>query len=230
MSTLTNQMPPPGPPGWGQGSQGGPGGPPPGFGGPQGYSNPPGQFGAPGPGNAPPYSDRTEPYAPSPYPPNPYPPQPYPGNQTYPVPPGYGPPPAGASPVGAGVLGKRRNPFAVWLGLPIITLGIYSLVWVYKTNKELSAYNPRIQVNPALSVLAYVIGWVLIVPPFVATWRLGTRTRDAQRAAGLPELSPGVAFVLWLVGGGALYLQYEINKIWARYPGAVEGQQVPLSF
>ncbi|MEX5631937.1 DUF4234 domain-containing protein [Parafrankia sp. FMc2] len=238
MTTLTNQMPPPSPPGWGPGGQGGPSGPPTGQGGafgsfpggqpgpgPGGPSGPGGYYGAgaPGPGGHPhpPYPSGGE---------GPYPPQPYPGNQTYPVPPGYGPPPVGASPVGAGVLGKRRNPFAVWLGLPIITLGIYSLVWVYKTNKELAAYNPRIKVNPTLSLLAFLIGWVLIVPPFVATWRLGTRTRDAQRAAGVPEISPGLAMALWFVGGGALYLQFEINRIWSRYPGAVEGQQVPLSF
>ncbi len=101
-------------------------------------------------------------------------------------------------------------------------------MWVYKTNKELNAYDRRIDVNPVLSVLAVTFGAFLIVPPFVAVWRLGTRARQAQRAAGLPELSAGVAFVLWLVGGGPLYLQYEINKIWGRYPGSLEGQQVSL--
>lgn len=25
---------------------------------------------------------------------------------------------------------KKRNVFAVWLGLPLITLGIYSFVWI----------------------------------------------------------------------------------------------------
>ncbi|WP_131786525.1 DUF4234 domain-containing protein [Protofrankia symbiont of Coriaria ruscifolia] len=139
-----------------------------------------------------------------------------------PVPAGY------PQPVGAGVRGRRRNPFASWLGLPLITLGIYGIVWIYKTNKELNGYDRRIEVNPALSVLAVTLGAFLIVPPFVAVWRLGARARRAQRAAGIPELSTGVAFVIWLVGGGALYLQYEINKIWDRYPGAVEGQQVPL--
>ncbi|WP_250282184.1 MULTISPECIES: DUF4234 domain-containing protein, partial [unclassified Frankia] len=131
-------------------------------------------------------------------------------------------------PVGAGIRGRRRNPFASWLGLPLITFGIYDIVWVYKTNKELNAYDRRIDVNPVLSVLAVTLGGLLIVPSLVAVWRLGTRARQAQRAAGLPELSAGVAFVLWLVGGGPLYLQYEINKIWDRYPGSVEGQQVPL--
>jgi hypothetical protein len=126
------------------------------------------------------------------------------------------------------VLGKHRNPVAVWLGLPIITLGIYGLVWIYKTNRELRDYDRRIDVSPALSVLAVTLGVFLIVPPFVAIWRLGTRTAAAQRAAGVPELSAGLAFVLFLFGFGALYLQLEINKIWSRYPGAVEGQQVPL--
>ncbi|WP_242605869.1 DUF4234 domain-containing protein [Frankia sp. Cppng1_Ct_nod] len=131
-------------------------------------------------------------------------------------------------PVGAGVRGRRRNPFASWIGLPLITFGIYGIVWIYKTNRELAEYDRRIIVNPILSVLAVTFGAILIVPPFVAVWRLCDRARQAQRAAGLPELNTGIAFVIWLVGGGALYLQFEINKIWDRYPGAVEGQQVPL--
>lgn len=152
-----------------------------------------------------------------------------PGRQTYPIPPGYGPPPDGVPPVGAGVLGKRRNPFAAWLGLPIITLGVYFFVWVYKTNKELAEYDRRIKVDPTLSALAFLVGWLLVVPPFIAAWRLGVRTRAAQRAAGIPETSPAIAFLIWLIGGGPLFLQFEINHIWDRYPGAVEGQQVPLS-
>jgi hypothetical protein len=145
----------------------------------------------------------------------------------YPLPSGYGPP-DGARPVGAGVLGKRRNPFAVWLGLPIVTLGIYFFVWIYKTNKELSAFDNRIKVDPTLSVLAFLVGWLLIVPPFVAAWRLGERVRLAQKAADLPQTSTLLAFVLWLVGGGPLFLQFQVNAVWDRYPGAVEGQQVPL--
>jgi drug/metabolite transporter (DMT)-like permease len=127
------------------------------------------------------------------------------------------------------VLGKRRHPVAVWLGLPLITLGVYSAVWVYKTNQELARYDRRIVVNPVLSVLACTLGGVLLVPPFVAAWRLGARTAQAQRAAGVPELNAGLAFLLFFVGAGPLYLQANINKIWARYPVAVEGQQVPLA-
>lgn len=145
----------------------------------------------------------------------------------YPLPSGYGPP-SNVPPPRAGVLGMRRNPFAVWLGLPIITLLVYPFVWVYKTNKELAAFDNRIKVDPMLSVLAFLIGWVIIVPPFVAAWRLGERVRIAQEAAGVPQAAPALSFVLWLVGCGPLFLQFQLNSVWDRYSGAVEGQQVPL--
>lgn|GEM_PF-1469309 len=140
-------------------------------------------------------------------------------------------PPGPDAPAGAGwgVLGKHRNPVAVWLGLPLITLGIYGLVWIYKTNRELGQYDRRITVNPAVSVLACTLGAIVLVPPFVAVWRLCTRTAQAQRAAGVPEVNTGLAFLLFLVGFGPLFLQLEINKIWSRHPTAVEGQQVPLT-
>ncbi|HSP37852.1 MAG TPA: DUF4234 domain-containing protein [Frankiaceae bacterium] len=131
----------------------------------------------------------------------------------------------------SGLIGKRRNPFASWIGLPLITLGIYSLVWIYKTNKELSEYDRRIKVNPTLSVLAFFPGFLLLfIPPLVAIWRLSTRVQQAQRGAGVPECSPILAFILWVFisSTGVLYLQFEINKIWDRYAGAQEGQQVPL--
>jgi hypothetical protein len=138
-------------------------------------------------------------------------------------------PPAGQP--GSGLIGKRRNPFAAWIGLPIITLGIYSLVWVYKTNKEMSEYDRRIEVNPTLSVLAFFPGFLLLfIPPIIAMWRLCVRVQTAQRGAAIPESSPILAFILWLFisSTGVLYLQFEINKIWDRYPGAQQGQQVPL--
>jgi hypothetical protein len=131
---------------------------------------------------------------------------------------------------GSGIIGKRRNPFGSWLGLPLITLGIYSLVWVYKTNKEMAEFDPRIRVNPTLSVLAFFPGFLLLfIPTLVATWRLGVRVQQAQRAAGVVECSPILAFILWVfvANTGVLYLQFEINKIWERYDGAQQGQQVP---
>ena len=36
----------------------------------------------------------------------------------------------------AGQQFKKRNIVGVWIGLPLITLGIYVLVWIYKVNNE----------------------------------------------------------------------------------------------
>jgi Domain of unknown function (DUF4234) len=40
--------------------------------------------------------------------------------------------PTRVQPVASGLQMKRRNPLGVWLGLPLITLGIYVFVWYYK--------------------------------------------------------------------------------------------------
>ena len=38
---------------------------------------------------------------------------------------------------------KRRSPVGVWLGLPLITLGIYHLVWYYKIHAEMAELRHR---------------------------------------------------------------------------------------
>ena len=61
---------------------------------------------------------------------------------------------------------KVRNPWAVAL-LPIITLGIYHLVWWYKINKELKAYGEAkgydLGQNPTNSVLALFPGGIIVI-------------------------------------------------------------------
>lgn len=188
--------------------------PPPGYGGPEGPAAQHYEFGA--------NSESGEPMQPDPG----YFGQPTPAGG-YPLPSGYGQP-RGPEPLVAGVLGKRRNPFAVWPGLPIITVGVYFFVWVYRTNREIAAFDSRIRVDPTMSVLAFLVGWVVIVPPFVAAWRLCDRVRLTQQAAGVPATSTSLAFALWFIACGPLFLQFQLNHSWDRYQGAVEGQQVPL--
>ncbi|HEV3360179.1 MAG TPA: DUF4234 domain-containing protein [Pseudonocardiaceae bacterium] len=40
----------------------------------------------------------------------------------------------------SGLAMKRGNPVAVWIGLAIITLGSYHLVWYFKIHKELGKF------------------------------------------------------------------------------------------
>jgi hypothetical protein len=127
-----------------------------------------------------------------------------------------------------GTIGKKRNIFAVWLGLPIITLGIYNLVWWYKINREIKDFDHRIEVNPGWAVASLFPGvYLLLIPAIMTTLNTGKRIRQAQVSAGLPgTCSGGLGLLLTILFGlNSLYYQAELNKIWDQYQGA----QVPLA-
>ncbi len=141
-------------------------------------------------------------------------------------------PPMRPEPMGvaSGLAMKRRNPFAVWIGLPLITLGIYYFVWYYKIHKEMAEFDRRRQipvVGPMLVLL--LLSWTIIAP-LISYHNAGKRIRDAQVAAGLPPTcSPALSWVLAFVfGTNLLYMQFELNKVVDRYPGADPHTTVPL--
>lgn len=114
---------------------------------------------------------------------------------------------------------KKRNVVAVWIGLPLITLGIYSLVWIYKVNDEARRFLGDDSIRPALSVLAFIPGGILIIPPFIAIYRLGTRIARMEAAAGNPNRAePVVGLVLGFIFSlYSLYYQGHLNGLWDRY-------------
>jgi hypothetical protein len=114
---------------------------------------------------------------------------------------------------------KKRNIVAVWLGLPLITLGVYYFVWYYRINDEARRYLDDPSIQPVVSLLAVLLGWVLIVPPFVSIYRTAGRVRRMQQRAGLASLcTPWIALVLAFVFSlDRLYLQMSLNDIWDRH-------------
>jgi NADH:ubiquinone oxidoreductase subunit 5 (subunit L)/multisubunit Na+/H+ antiporter MnhA subunit len=130
-----------------------------------------------------------------------------------------------------GRAGKSRNILLVWFVWPLITLGIYSLVWYYKVNREARDFDRRIDVRPGISLLAVLIGWIIIIPPFVSIYRTGGRIATMQRAAGMPGSCNGVIGVVlvFFVGLQSLYYQHELNQIWKHYGNPPEGAVVPLT-
>lgn len=117
-----------------------------------------------------------------------------------------------------GQIFKKRNIFAAWL-LPLVTLGIYHIVWWYKINNEARRYLGDPSINPTVSVLALVPGFILIVPPYVSLYRTAGRVRRMQQHAGISDtITPWIALALSFVFSlHSLYLQLELNKIWDRY-------------
>ncbi len=114
---------------------------------------------------------------------------------------------------------KKRNIVAVWLGLPFLTLGIYSYFWIYNVNDEARRFLRDESIKPALSVLAFIPGSLLIVPPFIAIYRLGNRIARMEEAAGSPSrASGGIGVLLTFVFGlYSLYYQSHLNDLWDRY-------------
>lgn len=129
---------------------------------------------------------------------------------------------------------KGRNPFGV-LGLSIITFGIYYWYWWYQINREMRDSSAgRIPVDPIMSLVAITFGVFILIPPFVSFHKTGRRAQEAGRLAGRPEvLSMWVYWLLYLFTGygGAIYLQWELNKVWTAMSQApiVSGQPGPFS-
>lgn len=138
--------------------------------------------------------------------------------------------PGAPVPVTHGLQMKRRNPLGVWLGLPLITLGIYYLVWLYKIHTELGMFDRRRIIGATGPVLAWIFGIVtLMIWPLVSTYNTGQTITAAQRSAGLvPTCSGGLGVLLvFLFGLQPLYYQMQLNKIIA-VNSVPEGNEVPL--
>jgi hypothetical protein len=113
---------------------------------------------------------------------------------------------------------KQRNVVAVWLGLPLITFGFYSFVWLYKVNDEARRFLGDNSIEPGLSVLAFLPGTILIVPPLIAVYRLGGRIARMEAARGSPSrASGGLGLLLFFAFRlDTLYYQRHLNALWDR--------------
>jgi hypothetical protein len=127
---------------------------------------------------------------------------------------------------------KVRSPWAAAL-LPIITLGIYHLVWWYKINKELKEFGEAkgrdLGQNPTNSVLALFPGGIIIVPALVTYWRGTKRVMGAARLAGKEPVNGWISILLYLIIAPAFwaYLQVSLNHIWEQEAEPQAGQDAP---
>jgi Domain of unknown function (DUF4234) len=110
----------------------------------------------------------------------------------------------------------KRNPLGV-LGLSIITLGIYWLYWYYQVNIEIRRFQKDETVRPGVALLAMVLGWVLIIPPFISMYNTSLHVAHMEEQKGIPSrLSPALNIVLLLVFafGTGIYTQEHLNRVW----------------
>lgn len=126
---------------------------------------------------------------------------------------------------------KRRNPLAAWLGLPLITLGIYHLVWYFKIHHEMAEFDPRRRIPVAGPMLVLLLLSWTVIAPLVSYFNCGRRIANAQRAAGLRPTCSAIVGVLlmFIFGFGTWYFQTELNRVHDVYGDAVQpGTPIPL--
>lgn len=127
---------------------------------------------------------------------------------------------------------KIRSPWAVAL-LPIVTLGIYHLVWWYRINRELRDFGRArgydLGQNPTNSLLALFPGGLIIVPALVSYWRGVKRVQGAARVAGLEPVNGWIALILYvlLAPGFWAYLQVSLNDTWRAEAEPLPGHALP---
>ncbi len=124
---------------------------------------------------------------------------------------------------------KIRSPWGAAL-LPIITLGIYHLVWWYQIQRELRDYGRSkgydLGQNPTNSVLALFPGSLIVVPALITYWRGTKRVQQAAIVGGKQPLSGWIALILYLLLAPAFwaYVQVSLNELWQSEADALPGQ------
>jgi len=96
---------------------------------------------------------------------------------------------------------KQRSPIAVLL-LPLITFGIYSIVWLVKTKGEMNSRGAEIPT-----------AWLIIIP-FVNVWWMWKYSEGVERVTAA-NISGVVSFILlFLLGSiGQAIIQNSFNKV-----------------
>jgi hypothetical protein len=110
----------------------------------------------------------------------------------------------------------RRDALGV-AALSVVTLGIYFFYWYYKVNDEARRYLRDESISPGVALLAVLLGWIVIVPPFVSGYRTAERVlRMQERSPARPKMSPPIALIFMLLVGIVYpwYVQDGLNDVW----------------
>ena len=127
----------------------------------------------------------------------------------------------------------RRDALGV-AALSIVTLGIYFFYWYYKINDEARRYLRDDSIRPGVALLAVLIGWIVIVPPFVSGYHTAQRVlRMQERSGARPKMNPAIALVFQLLVGIVYpwYIQDGLNDVWdaaSGDPGSGRSDATPL--
>jgi hypothetical protein len=110
-------------------------------------------------------------------------------------------------------IGKDRSPASV-LGLSVITLGIYFLVWYYKINNEIRHHDAMIKVKPGWSVVAICFPIFNLVSGFSTAARIRQMQLDEGATHTIQPLLAAFLLLVTLGIGFPLYVASQLREHW----------------
>jgi len=127
------------------------------------------------------------------------------------APPAYSPAPAVAYPAPVGPLGRPRS-IGISILLAIVTLGIYTFVWTYKTQKEIKQHS-GIGVGGGLGLLIYIlvspVTYFLVASDVESMYRARGWNPPLTTLTGLWVFLPLAGAIIWFVK-----VQGALNAYW----------------
>lgn len=92
-----------------------------------------------------------------------------------------------------------------FIGLSIITLGIYGLVFVYKMTKDINTLtaNNSPETSPGLAVVLYM--FTCGIYPLIWYYQQGQKLYDAGTTMGVQVNEKGSSYLLWIILGSFLF-------------------------
>jgi hypothetical protein len=103
---------------------------------------------------------------------------------------------------------------------------VYPLIWYFKVNKELRDFDPSINVQPGMSVVAITFGTLLVgIPPIVSWVRTTSRVQQAQKLSGSSKRCSALLSILCLIFG-VVYVQSQLNSVWAQFGNPPAGTPI----
>jgi len=107
-------------------------------------------------------------------------------------------------------LGQPRS-IGICILLEIVTLGIYGVVWTYKTHKEIHNHSGE-GVTGGIGLLIYIFGGgTVFLLPYIITVMLRSAGRESRVSAetGFWVLLPFIGSLIWFVK-----VQGQMNDYW----------------
>lgn len=99
---------------------------------------------------------------------------------------------------------KQRS---IWgyIGLCIITFGIYGLVFVYKMTKDINALtaSDSPETSPGLAVVLFL--FTMGIYPLIWYYTQGQKMYNAGASKGVPISDKGSTYLLWIILGSLLF-------------------------